>query len=400
MKSKPAPAAGTEPLRIGINALYLIPSRVGGSEIYLRRLLAALARIDPVNHYVIFTNRENRGSFPLGENFTEHPCPVRAFFRPGRIAWEQAVLPRRVRKERIDVLHSPGFTAPLFCPCPSVVTILDTIYLEFPDAFPAGASLAMRRLSRLCAARSRAVIALSRYSRDRIVSALEVSPSAVNVIYLASGLPEETKTAPETLGGLLKRRRIKYPYVLAVSAAHPHKNLVRLVEAYYLARRRGVEHSLVLMGVRHSRYFQRVEKTVRRLGLESEVVFTGWVPENEKALLYSGAALLVYPSLLEGFGLPVVEAMRRGVPVACSDVPSLAEAAGSAARFFDPYSVEEMGEAIRECLTDENLRERLIVAGREHADGFSWEETARRTLDVYRRAAAPAEPASGENKPG
>lgn len=375
-------------MRIGINALYLIPDRVGGSEIYLRRLLEGLAKIDPVNHYVIFTNRENRGSFPLAENFSEHNCPMRALFRPGRIFWEQAVLPRRVRKERLDLLHSPGFTAPLFLSCPSVVTVLDTIYLEFPETFPPGARRAMRLLARLSASRARRVIALSRHSRDRILRVMRVRPEAVEVVYLASGLPDSGQPSEEKTKGVLHRYGIRYPYILTVSAAHPHKNLLRLVEAYYQARREGVGHCLVMMGVKHPRYFQRLRETVRRLGLEAEVVFTGWVSEDDKSVIYSAADLLVYPSLLEGFGLPVVEAMARGVPVACSGVPSLAEAAGSAARFFDPHSVEEMSAAIGEVLGDPRLRAELAAAGRAHAAGFSWEETARRTLAVYRSAAS------------
>ena len=156
-------------MRIGINALYLIPGRVGGSEIYLRRLISALARIDRENEYIIFTNRENRGSFELGDNFREHHCPVRALIRPHRIAWEQMVLPYRARQHGLDVLHSPGFVAPLFARCPSVVTILDLIYLEFPETFPFLARLWMQLLVRHSARRARAIIALSRYSRDEIL---------------------------------------------------------------------------------------------------------------------------------------------------------------------------------------------------------------------------------------
>ena len=375
-------------MRIGINALYLIPDRVGGSEIYLRRLLSALARIDSTNHYVIFTNRENRGSFPLARNFTEHFCPVNALFRPHRILWEQFILPFHVKKERLDVLHSPGFTAPLFCPCPSVVTFLDTIYLEFPETFPSGARWAMKFLADRSASRSRAVIALSHYSRDQIIWSLDVAPDQVDVIHMAPGL-ETGKARPRLEANtVLNRYGIKYPYILAVSAAHPHKNLVRLIEAYYLSRQEGVDHDLVLMGVKHRRYFQMVRNTVKRLDLEDKVVFTGWVPEEEKAAVYSGADLLVYPSLLEGFGLPVVEAMRLGVPVACSDVPSLQEAAGDAARFFNPHSVEEIAAAIKDCLRDDDLRRHLIARGRSQAGKFSWDDTARRTLEVYRCAAS------------
>jgi glycosyltransferase involved in cell wall biosynthesis len=373
-------------MKIGINALYLIPGRVGGSEIYLRRLISALARIDRENEYVVFTNRENRGTFELGDNFTEHHCPVRGLIRPHRIAWEQLVLPWRARQHRLDILHSPGFVAPLFAPCPSVITVLDLIYLEFPQTFPFLARQWMRFLVRHSARRARAVITLSRYSRDEILWALDVPHWKIRAIYLGGG---EERAAPAAAGEakeVLEKHGITSPYLLTVAASHPHKNLVRLLEAYYRLEEKD-RCQLVVLGVRHNRYGGRLLRTVERLDLAGRVVFTGWVPEREKEIIYTRAACMVFPSLLEGFGLPVLESMRYGVPVACSDLPSLAEVAGEAACLFDPYSADSIVTAIRGCLFDRGLRERLIEKGRAHAAHFTWEETARQTLEVYRVAA-------------
>jgi glycosyltransferase involved in cell wall biosynthesis len=373
-------------MKIGINALYLIPGRVGGSEIYLRRLVSALARIDRENEYVIFTNRENRGTFELGENFIEHHCPVRGLVRPHRIAWEQLVLPWRVRQRRLDVLHSPGFVAPLFAPCPSVITVLDLIYLEFPQTFPFLARQWMRFLVRHSARRARAVIALSRYSRDEILWALDVPHWKIRAIYLGGGEERATPAAPGEAKEVLEKHGITPPYLLTVAASHPHKNLVRLLEAYYRLEEKD-RCQLVILGVRHNRYGGRLLKTVERLDLAGRVVFTGWVEEREKEIIYTRAACTVFPSLLEGFGLPVLESMRYGIPVACSDLPSLAEVAGEAVCLFDPYSADSIAAAIRDCLSDRGLRERLIEKGQAHAAHFTWEETARQTLEVYRSAA-------------
>ncbi len=375
-------------MRVGINALYLIPGRVGGSEIYLRRLISALARIDRENEYVVFTNRENRGTFDLGGNFTEHHCPVRGLVRPHRIAWEQLVLPWRARQHHLDVLHSPGFVAPLFAPCPSVVTVLDLIYLEFPETFPFLARQWMRFLVRHSVRRARAVIALSEYSRDEILWALDVPFWKIRAIPLGGGEERAAPAAPGEAEKILARHGIVPPYLLTVAASHPHKNLVRLLEAYYRLEEK-MSHQLVILGVRHNRYGARLQGTVERLDLAGRVVFTGWVPEREKEIIYTRAACTIFPSLLEGFGLPVLESMRYGVPAACSDVPSLVEVAGEAACLFDPYSAESIAAAIRGCLFDRPLRERLIGQGRAHAARFTWEETARRTLEVYRSAAAP-----------
>ncbi len=375
-------------MRIGINALYLIPGRVGGSEIYLRRLIPALARIDRENEYVLFTNRENRGTFELGDNFVEHHCPVRGLIRPHRIAWEQLVLPWRARQRRLDVLHSPGFVAPLFSPCPSVVTVLDLIYLEFPETFPFLARQWMRFLVRHSTRRARAVIALSEYSRDEILWALDVPFWKIRAIHLGGGEDLMVPPAPGEAEKVLLRYGISSPFVLSVAASHPHKNLVRLLEAYYRMEEKE-RYQLVILGVRHNRYGARLLQTLNRLDLSGRAVFTGWVPERDKEIIYSRATCTVFPSLLEGFGLPVLESMRHGVPVACSDLPSLAEVAGEAAYLFDPYSADSIAAALRACLFDRDLREQLIARGRAHASKFTWEKTARKTLEVYRAAAGP-----------
>ncbi|MCX6349653.1 MAG: glycosyltransferase family 1 protein, partial [Candidatus Aureabacteria bacterium] len=366
----------------------------GGSEIYLRRLLEGLAALDRENEYAVFTNRESRGGLELGPNFREYPCSVRARFRPQRILWEQFLLPLRARKLKLDLLHSPGFTAPLLCPCPSVVTILDLIYLNFPETFPAPARMMMRFFTRRGAKRSAGVIALSGYSRDEMLWDLDLPPRKVRVIPLGAPEKESDGLSPERRKEVLSRLLIAAPYILTISAAHPHKNIFRLLEAFYQLRRKGMVHQLVVVGVKHGRYFEELRQVLQRLEIEKHVVFTGWIPEAEKESILTGADLLVFPSLLEGFGLPVLEAMRFSVPVACSDVPSLLEVSGDAAHLFNPYSVEEIGRAMEVCLTMPELRRDLIEKGRKQAANFSWEKTARLTLDLYREVAASGLPTS------
>lgn len=374
-------------MKIGINALYLIPGRVGGSEIYLRRLISALSRVDGENEYIVFTNRENSGTFEMGPNFREHHCPVRALIRPHRIAWEQLVLPYRVREHRLDVLHSPGFVAPFYCPCPSVVTILDLIYMEFPETFPVLARFWMHFLVKHSARRASALITLSGYSRDEILWALDVPSSKVEVVYMGGGEKRGREISREEAEPVLKKYGISRRYILTVAAAHPHKNLLRLIQAYYQLRKSDPGNQLVVVGVMHGRHFSRLSDQVRRLDLEDSVVFTGWVPEEEKEIIYSRARMVAFPSLLEGFGLPILEAMRLGLPVACSDVPSLKEVAGEAAYFFNPYSIEEISRALSACLDDEELRKKLFEKGLVQSSRFTWEKTARDTLRMYERAA-------------
>ncbi len=373
-------------MKIAVNALYLIPGKVGGSEIYLRELLAALARVDRENQYLVLTNREARGALALGENFREIPQPVSGRNRPLRAFWEQAVLPGLVRREKIDVLHSPGSAAPLRLPCASVVTILDLIYLRFPETFPFWTRAMVRFLTAASARAADAVIALSEYSRDEIMWELDVSWDRIHAVPLGGGSVSASRLSPEERVDLLRPLGVRGPFILTVSAAHPHKNLMRLIEGFYRWRCSGGRHQLVVAGIKHDRHFRRLWRRVERMDLEGEVVFTGWISEELKSVLFAQAAMFVYPSLLEGFGLPVLEAMRLGLPTACSAVPSLDEVAGDAAERFDPYSTSEIARALEACLNDFALREKLGKAGPAQAAKFSWEKTARATLEVYARA--------------
>ena len=296
------------------------------------------------------------------------------------------MLPYRARQHGLDVLHSPGFVAPLFSPCPSVITILDLIYLEFPETFPFLARLWMQFLVKHSARRARAIIALSRYSRDEILWALDLPYWKIDAIYMGGGEDEATSVPNPERVRILNQYGIKTPFILTIAAAHPHKNLGRLLEGYYHLLKGEKRYQLVIVGVKHNRYYQRLVDMLERLELAERVVFTGWVPERVKEVIYTEAAMMVFPSLLEGFGLPILESMRYGLPVACSDLPSLAEVAGEAAYLFDPYSVEEITRSLRVCLSNNKLRRRLIGKGRAHAVQFTWDETARRTLEVYRKA--------------
>ena len=232
------------------------------------------------------------------------------------------------------------------------------------------------------------MIALSGYSRDEMLWELDLPPKKVRVIPLGAPERESDGLSPEGRKAVLSRHGLSAPYILAIASAHPHKNIMRLLEAFYHLRQKGLPHRLAVVGVRHGRYFGELRKACDRLEIAGDVVFTGWIPEAGKEAILSGADLLAFPSLLEGFGLPVLEAMRFSVPVACSDAPSLLEVTGDAAYLFNPYSVEEIARALEACLTLPELRRDLIEKGRKQAAKFSWEKTARRRFDLYREVAA------------
>jgi glycosyltransferase involved in cell wall biosynthesis len=359
-------------LRIGVNALYLIPGGVGGTEIYLRSLLPSLAEIDPVNHYFIFTNRETGPDLvPDAPNFTHAPQPVRAQSRPARILWEQMALPIAVARHRLDALLNPGFTAPVFCGCPSVTVFHDMQHKRHPENFRWFDLPFWRILLFAAAHRSARLIAISEATRDDIVRYYRLPAAKIELV---------PQGVDARFFGLL-RSQSSDPYLLTVSTLHPHKNLDRLLQAFAEFRRGHPEFRLVVAGLRGF-HAEKLERLRDALGLGAVVEFTGWIPREQLYELYAGASALVFPSTFEGFGMPVLEAMAAGLPAACSRIEPLATIAGDAALLFDPANVPAMAEAMERVTSDEELRERLTAAGKARATGFLWNVTARRTLEA------------------
>jgi glycosyltransferase involved in cell wall biosynthesis len=354
--------------RIGINALYLIPGGVGGTEIYLRELLAALAELDQVNEYLVFTNLETPSDLvPKQSNFHWKPQAVHARFRPTRILWEQTVLPFEAARYRLDVLFNPGFTSPVFSPCRQVTVFHDLQHKRHPEYFRWFDLPFWRFLLWAAAHRSHRLIAVSEATRSDLLHFYRVSKEQIAVI--AHGV--------EPAFSRLDRSRTE-SYLLCVSTLHPHKNLPRLIRAYGRKKR---DFRLVLAGLRGF-HAEAIERQIEEMGLRDSVEITGWVPREDLYSLYERARAFVYPSLFEGFGMPVLEAMAAGIPVACSDIPPLREVAGDAARFFDPLSEDAIAAGIEQVMSDASLRERLSAAGRERARDFTWRRSAEQTLDV------------------
>lgn len=350
--------------RIGVNALYLIPGGVGGTEIYLRRLLAALASIDRENEYFVFTNRETGPDLvPRQANFHGKPQAVRASFRPARILWEQTML--AVEATRLDVLFNPGFTSPVLAPCASVTVFHDLQHANHPEYFRWFDLPFWKLLLWASAHRARRLIAVSEATRADLVRVYGLPKDRIDVVLHG--------VEPEFFA--LDRSRTE-PFVLCVSTLHPHKNLDRLIRAY---ARRKRDWRLTIAGMRGF-FAEALDRLITELGVGASVELTGWIPREELLQLYGRAQAFVYPSTFEGFGMPVLEAMAAGIPVACSDISPLREVAGDAALFFDPLSEDAIAGALDRITTDAGLRAKLAKAGPERARGFTWERAARETL--------------------
>ncbi|MFB3779211.1 MAG: glycosyltransferase family 4 protein [Bryobacteraceae bacterium] len=367
-------------MRIGVNALYLIPGGVGGTEIYLRCLLSALAEIDGQNQYLVFTNRETDPSIaPRRSNFTVAPQPVRAVCRPWRILWEQTGLPLAARSLRVDVLFNPGFTSPVLCPVPAVTVFHDLQHKRHPQNFRWFDLPFWRLLLWAAAHRSRSLVAVSEATRADLLRYYRIPDAKIRVV--PHGVEEQFFQIGE------RRRQVQpEPYLLAVSTLHPHKNLDRLVRVFARFRQSQPGFRLVIAGMRGF-YTVELERLIAALGLGEVVRLTGWLPREELADLYLRAWAYVNPTLFEGFGMPVLEALAAGVPTACSSIEPLRSVAGDAALLFDPLSDDTLLDAMVRIAADELLRRRLAEAGPRRAAAFTWRKTAEATLAVLSEAA-------------
>jgi len=360
-------------LRIGVNALYLIPGGVGGTEIYLRALLPALAEIDRTNQYFVFTNRETGADLaPSAPNFIHAPQAVRATSRPARILWEQTALPLAAARLRLDVMLNPGFTAPLVCLCPQVTLFHDLQHKRHPEYFRWFDRPFWRFFLYWSARRSNVLIAISEATATDLRRFYPRLPAAkIRVVPLA--------VDPVFAG--IRLRRTPEPFLLAVSTLHPHKNLDGLLRAFAIFRRRRPDIRLVVCGM-HGFAAGPLHELRRSLGLEDAVEIPGWIPRDRLYDLYARAWAFIFPSRFEGFGLPILEALAAGIPMACSDGEPMSGLAGDAALKFHPDDVEAIAAAMLRLTEDDDLRARLAEAGPRQAAKYSWRATAEGTLEA------------------
>jgi glycosyltransferase involved in cell wall biosynthesis len=374
-----------EPIHVGLNLIFLVPGETGGMEVYARELIPAmLAQAPPRMRFTAFINREAAAAAqgPWGELVSAVTVPVSARNRVQWVLAEQSLLPRLARRHGVDLMHSLASTSPLWGRFRRVVTVHDLIYARFPDAHSGLRDKGMRVLVPSSARRADLVIADSRSTRNDLVELLGIARDRIDVIPLGLGgtareaaLPERDVRDRFDLG----RRQV----VLTLSAKRPHKNLLALIGA--LARIASEERPVLVLPGYATAHEAQLRERARELGVEQDVRFPAWVSTAELEGLWALARAFVFPSLYEGFGLPVLEAMARGVPVACSNASSLPEIAGDAALLFDPSDESDMAGALRRVLGDDALRDRLRSRGRDQAQKFSWARTAEATLKSYAR---------------
>jgi len=381
-------------MRVGIDARFFGPVGKGLGR-YVERLIENLEKIDPPkfsdgklerassgNEYIIFLRKENWDYYhPKFSNFKK----VLADYRWYSLA-EQIMMPWIVWRQRIDLMHFPHFNIPIFCPTKFVATIHDLILMQFPT--PRATTLGpiiykikylgYRLVIGLGLGRAVKVLAVSECTKRELTKYFKVKPEKIVVTNEAcDGVEYGQLKMPEK--NVLTKFGIEKPYLLYVGNAYPHKNLEGLIEVF---ERSNLDCQLVLVG-KEDYFYRRIKKEIAGTEREKKIIFTDFVSEADLADLYRNARLYVFPSFVEGFGLPGLEAMSYGLPVAASKYSCLPEIYGEAALYFDPRDREDMAEKINKAFRDDDLRKKLIARGFEQIKKYSWEKLAYQTLRVY-----------------
>jgi glycosyltransferase involved in cell wall biosynthesis len=368
-------------MRIAIDARKLHDFGIGT---YIRNLLRQLARLDTESEYVLLCQeRDKPVAGALGPNFRSLVNDS-----PSYSLREQVSVPAALRREHPDVFHAPHYVLPVLTRCPSVVTIHDCIHLMFPQYLPNRAAYVYARASIWSAARkSTRILTVSESSKRDILRFFDVPPEKITVIYNAIDERFRQQPSDDEVIRVQERFQLHGDFVMYAGNVKPHKNLERLIEAFHLVRHEaGLDVKLVVIGDEVSKYAE-LRRAVHRHNLHKYVRFLGFMPDETLAVLYRLAAVFVFPSLYEGFGLPPLEAMASGAPVVTSNVSSLPEVAGDAALLVDPYDPRAIADGIRRVLTDPALHAGLRERGLRRAAEFSWEQSVQRVRDIYREVA-------------
>ncbi len=375
-------------MRIAIDYTSAVRQAAGIGR-YTRGLISAAAQMDPENHYTLLVAggglQPSLGA-PNAGNVAYRSVP--ASDRTLAILWHRLRLPlfADTLAGGADVFHSPDFTLPPLRKARGILTVHDLTFMHYPECAQPGLVAYLNSAVPRSVRRARLVLADSESTRHDISELLGTPPEKILVVYAGVGPEFQPVTAGETLAQVRARYGLDWPFVLTVGTLEPRKNHLRLIHAFAQLLPTHPDLRLVLAGGRGWLY-EDVQAEVARLNLRDRVVFPGFVSDADLPALYSLASVFAYPSLYEGFGLPVLEAMACGTPVVCSNASSLPEVAGDAALLVDPADVAALAGALEQALADAPTRQALRTRGLAQASRFTWQAAARTLLDAYQLAA-------------
>lgn len=356
--------------RFGLDKQTNLPIRVGSGEVCFQ-LLVELEKIDMKNTYVIYLPEKPTHDLPKESSNWKYKI-VKA-----KKLWTLTSLNKAVNNDHLDLFFNPTHYSPLFLNCPQVISILDVSYKYFPELFKKKDLYKLSFWGKYSVKKAAHIITISDSSKDDIMKEYRVPEAKISVVPVGI---KEIKEKNMTKKELVEKYKLQNPYILYVGTLQPRKNLVRLVEAFSKLKEDKTE--LVIVG-KKGWQFEEILSAPEKYGVTDRVHFLQNVANVELPAFYEHAECFILPSLYEGFGLPVLEAMKYGCPVLTSDISSLPEAGGGAAEYFNPKSVDDITRTLEKVLSNKELREKMIKRGKEHIKNFSWEKSAEEVLKVF-----------------
>lgn len=379
-------------MNIGITTFGGDGGKSGISQ-YIINLLRQFSSFNSGTNYDVVVYEDEQDIFIDDPNIL-HPitCSDRIRHPITNILWHQTSLPGLCSRKKFDALFLPAANrrVPLRSPCPTIGTVHDFSSIHVEGKYDASRMFYITRVLPFLIRRLDHVITVSESSKKDILEYARVPEDRVTVIPLAADQslykPGDQSDAVEVIG---PKYGIRSPYILYISRIeHPGKNHIRLIKAFnHLKKEENIPHQLVLAGSDWDRA-EEVHREASESESAADILFTGFTDHSDLPALYNGAELFVFPSLYEGFGLPVLEAMSSGTPVACSNISSIPEVAGDATVLFDPYSIENIQKSILGLIQDNAARKEFAAKGYERSKSFSWQKTAEKTLEVIRKTVA------------
>lgn len=373
-------------LHIGINARYL-QRTITGIERYILETLNHLLKIDRKNNYSLFLSSQRQiPDIIQAPNITFNYTTTNTEARLRRIIWEQLTLGKEILKRKIDIFHGPSFVVPFLKSCKNIITIYDLAFLASPESFTIITRLYFKIFLTPSIYLADHIIAISQATKKDIIKYFKINPEKISIVYGALSPSIKKVINKNILQETKKKYNLPDKYILFTGLISPRKNIVRALHAYARIHIE-IPHKFVITGKKGWLY-NDVFKTVKKLNLEKKVIFTGYVPDNDLCALYTLSDIFIFPSLYEGFGLPILEAMTCDAPVITSNISSMPEVAGNAALLVNPYNIQEITEAIKKLYTDKKLRQTLIKKGRNQIKKFTWKKSAQETLKIYEKLAS------------
>jgi len=378
-------------MKIGID-IRLIGKKRTGDEVVIFNLVKNLALIDSKNEYILLTDADgkeqlkqinNRLGIKNKTNFKIVSLPA-----CNRFAWNFWTLPRYLRKDPVDIYHTQYIT-PWFVPKKiKIVTIIHDISFNFFPQLVGFLDLVfLKTLIPISFKRADKIIAVSQFTRDEIIRFYKINPDKIDYVY--NSISDEfltDKISEERLIEIRKKYNLPEKFILYIGTLQPRKNIPQLIEAFGRIKDKLKDYKIVICGNKKaSNYDKKIENSIKINNLEIDIIFPGFIDENDKKTVFGLAHVFAYPSLYEGFGIPVLEAMSQKVPVLVSDIPSLKEIAGTGASYFDTASIDDFSQKLYDICINNKLREELIRSGKERISFFSWKKSAEKMLAIYEK---------------